>query len=118
MPIWWTQRQHGERTATYLARVLDAADEGEMASAARLYHYDDYFCPDDIDDGMNIHRLISDLRRRPYNPRTEAIIQAAMDGEFDATRQESDEWAASPDGQRALADLQGSLAEAMSEMDL
>lgn len=62
----WRPRQDGERTAPYLARVLDELGPhfAQLAANARALHYDDYFCPPDVDDGANIHRLVADLRAR------------------------------------------------------
>lgn len=111
---WWEPRHDREPTAAYLGRVLDELGPGfaHMATKARGYHYDDFFCPDDVDDGMNIPRLVADLHRWSQAPlpqetrqRAAVMIEAAKNGEFDGTREESDAWAASPDGQAAFRDL-------------
>lgn len=49
--IWWERRRHAEPTNQYLARVLEGAGLHDMATRALAYHFDDYFAPDDIDDG-------------------------------------------------------------------
>ena len=106
--MWWQRRQPGEATPGYLARVLEAAGLTEMAADARACHYDDYLCPPDVDDGMNIHRLVGELRLaartadRIKRDRIEVIATAAIDGEFDGTAQESEAWQQSPDGQEAM----------------
>jgi hypothetical protein len=113
-------RQPGESTAEYLGRTLDEIGLPDMALRARAFHFDDYFCPDEIDDGANINRLVAELRRRADvyewadqpRRRIEAVIAAAIDGEFDGTTEEADAWAASSDGQAIFRDLLGGVDEA------
>lgn len=111
MAYWWEPRRDGEATAAYLARVLDALGADALANKARLFHYDDFFCPDTVDDGANIPRLIANVRgwsrsaTRDQRERAKVVMTAAKDGEFDGTRAEADAWAASPDGQAAFRDL-------------
>lgn len=102
----------GERTTQYLGRVLDLVGLPEMARRARQGHFDDYFCPPDIDDGLNITRLIRQLESYrdtalavERREQVAAVIAAARNGEFDATKEESDEWARSPQGRQAFGDL-------------
>lgn len=107
------EREPEEATAVYLGRVLDGIGLRVMATSARAFHYDDYFCPESIDDGMNIHRLINELRSKMGSADPEqrrrilAVIDAAIDGRFDGTKEESDQWAASPEGQDVFRDLLG-----------
>jgi hypothetical protein len=109
--MWWRRRQEGEETASYLARVLEEAGLTGMAEDARAFHYDDYRCPPDVDDGMNMHRLVGELRAnmrvadRARRGRIDAIAAAAMNGEFDGTRAEAAAWETSPDGQEAMRAL-------------
>ena len=110
MSVWWERRREDEPTASYLGRVLDAAGERELAEKARLYHYDDYFRPAEIDDGLNIHALVRDLQQvrthsRPRRERLAAIVEAAKNGEFDGTREEAHQWEQTPEGQQALREL-------------
>lgn len=114
MAVWWEPRQEGERTAVYLARVLDKLGPAfaHIARAAEAKHYDDYFCPPDVDDGMNINRLVADLLRViqkqddvTLRGRAMAVAQAAKGGEFDGTLEESREWALSPQGQATFNEL-------------
>jgi hypothetical protein len=110
---WWHPRRDDEPTADYLARVLDELGHTDMARRALLAHFDDYFCPPDVDDGANIHRLVAELdswarsATRDQRHRARAVIEAAKDGEFDGTRAEADRWAASADGQAAFHELFG-----------
>ena len=108
---FWVPRLDGERTSDYLARVLDEVGADDMARRARLGHFDDYFCPDEVDDGANIHRLVKELssiaRSTTYKRRRQlqAITVTAKEGEFDGTKEESEEWARSPDGQAVFNEL-------------
>jgi hypothetical protein len=59
----WERRRAGELTTEYLGRVLDEhCGLPEMAKRARRGHFDDFFCPPEVDDGMNIHRLVGELQ--------------------------------------------------------
>jgi hypothetical protein len=113
---WWERRRDGERTSVYLARVLGELGPafGQVANYAEACHYDDFRCPPDVDDGMNISRLLADILRvvqvqdhAALKQRGMAVAQAAKDGEFDATKAEADEWAQSEDGQAAYRLLLG-----------
>jgi hypothetical protein len=112
--IWWERRREGERTADYLARVLDELGPpfAPVAVKARALHFDDYFCPPAVDDGANIHRLVHSLDHRmgrhdvdaTLRLKVQAVIAAAKDGEFDGTKAEAQEWGRSPEGQRSIRD--------------
>lgn len=105
---WWEPRQKGERTFAYLGRVLDQLGALTLAENARNAHYDDFECPPEIDDGMNMQRLVADLERwggRAQRRRAAVVIAAVKVGEFDATKEESDRYAASARGQADLRAL-------------
>lgn len=112
----WEPRREGEATADYLARVLDESGLPELAANARAKHYDDYFCPPEVDDGLNMHRLIGDLQSQ-ISPtavkesqryrRIKALQDATMAGEFDGTSEESEAWSRSPQGQATFQSLLG-----------
>jgi hypothetical protein len=102
-------RQLHESTAFYLGRTLDNLGLHDMARRARLGHFDDYFCPPEVDDGANINRLVIELRKqrnvqidRRLAGRINVMIDDAINGEFDGTKEESDEWAKSPMGRKRL----------------
>lgn len=113
--IWWERRQPNELTPDYLGRVLDEADLKNMAQLARRGRYDDYQCPAEWADGLETMWLVQNLRAAsgPHRAtgqddqaeRIDAIEHAVMHGEFDATKAESDRWAASEDGQAAFRGL-------------
>ena len=54
---FWERRREGEPTPTYLGRVLDELGFPDMARRAREGHFDDYFAPPEVADGMEILRL-------------------------------------------------------------
>jgi len=105
MSKWWVPRQPCESTPLFLARVLQAVGLDDMAHRARLGHYDDFVCPPDIMDGMEVQHLVAELttaatnaKPKPRRKDIEAIIEAVKEGEFDATEVESKAWAESEDG--------------------
>lgn len=111
----WETRRPGELTPIYLGRILDWLQLPDMARRAREGHFDDFFAPADVADGMEILRLHRELRahartmqlsgQRERLRRTLAVADAVKDGEFDATKEESDRWAASKDGQDTMRAL-------------
>lgn len=110
-PSWETRRE-GELSAVYLGRVLEwIGGLDDLPRRARQGHFDDYFCPPEVDDGMNMHRLIAELRRRKTKlgpvarQRVDEVVAAIMVGEFDGTKAESDRWAASKQGQDLFRQL-------------
>jgi hypothetical protein len=110
---WWKPRAEGEPTNVYLARILRELGAEEVAVKADAYHYDDFKCPPEVDDGMNIHHLILDLTRwcNPFDTaireKTTVLILAAKRGEFDGTKEESKAWFESSEGQATLRNLLG-----------
>lgn len=112
--IEWERRRPGEQTVTYLGRVLDDyLGFADMARRAREGHFDDYFAPVEVADGQEITRLVNELGAKAQvvakadRPRVLAVRQAAMTGEFDGTKEESDRWAAGRGGQEAFKDVLG-----------
>lgn len=107
---WWERRRPNELTPDYLGRVLEAAGLPDLAWAARRAHYDDFFAPAEIADGMELLRLVADLRAaakaEPERAEAIAVIENAVKcGEFDGTSAESERWVQSEDGQAALREL-------------
>ena len=106
---WGGGRRPGEQTPNYLGRVLDwVGGLGDMPRRAREGQFDDRFAPPEVADGLEILHLVHELERRkrklgPESRRRVALVVAAVKaGEFDATREESDRWAVSKDGQDTL----------------
>lgn len=84
----------------FLAEELRKADLPEMAMKAATGYYHDYLSPLDVP----AVQLAVDLMEAG-TPAALALRARHMDGEFDASSEESDEWAASPEGQAAFAAL-------------
>jgi hypothetical protein len=106
-------RRPGELTTEYLGRVLeDYLGLHDMAARARQGHFDDFFAPREVADGLEILRLYNELRKQARNMqvsgqkvrmgKTLEVALAVKEGEFDATKAESDRWAASKDGQETM----------------
>lgn len=92
------QRQEGESTPAFLARVLAAEGApGHMVSLAAEAHYDDFLSP----LATPCLQLLADAREAGLTN----IVEWHMQGVFDATKAESDAWAAGPEGQAAFRDL-------------
>lgn len=110
---WWEPRRLGELTTEFLGRVLDEVALHKMASQARRGNYDDFFEPEETADGLGALRLVEELTeaaqapqtKRNDRPRIRAMIEGVKDGVWDATREESDRWAASKAGQETFAKL-------------
>lgn len=80
-------------TKDKLAEALDEIGLTEMAGRAREGYYHDFLSPLDFPE----LQLMSEL----MDARTPAALdlrQRVMNGEFDASREESEEWAASEEG--------------------
>ena len=103
-----------EHTTAKLVRALQAVpdpgvSESMIARAARGY-YHDYLSPLALPELA----LIGELRAIANHPSRNGtrsrlvlldIAQRVIDGEFDASKAESDKWAKSPEGRAAFASL-------------
>lgn len=87
-----------EPSSERLAVALEAAGApAEMVQAAREDYYHDFKSPLPMPE----MQLLQDARRLGLT----SIAEGVLDGEWDATKAESDAWAASPDGQATFAQL-------------
>jgi hypothetical protein len=103
-----TEREH---TTAKLARALEAIPgvPEEMIERARTGHYHDYLSPLDFPE----IQLVADLRElaaRPGTPRNSRpllrdLAKAVINGDHDASKEESDEWARSAEGRETMAAL-------------
>ena len=84
-------------TKDKLAQALAEAGLRDMAAMAAMGYYHDYLSPLAL-PGM---QLDADLQAAG-TPEARALQQRHYDGEFDASIEESDEWAASAEGQETL----------------
>lgn len=116
----WGKRGSDERdtdSAHYLERVLEVIPGcKDIARRAGKYHFDDYRCPDEVSDGLEKQRLVNELEFKLRPPWQEEhgkamlveVIDAIKSGEFDNTREESAEWAKTPEGKATFAMIFGS----------
>lgn len=92
------ERREGEATAAFLARVLEEEGApGHMVSLAAEGHYDDYRSPLATPE-LQLH---ADARAEGL-PQIAAWVEL---GVFDGTKEESEEWARSPEGQAVFREL-------------
>jgi hypothetical protein len=83
-----------------LVRALQASGaSARLLARARADEFNDYRSPHVFPQ----HELLAAAREEGL----EGICQSVIDGEFDATVEESDMWAASPEGQEAFRELFG-----------
>lgn len=94
-------------TKDKLAEALRAVGLDVMADEAATGYYHDFLSPLDTPE----LQLISDLMAVALiNPNKDAILELrerVMQGDFDASKEESDAWANSEEGQRAFKMLGG-----------
>jgi hypothetical protein len=85
-------------TADRLAQVLqEAGAPAAMIVRAKTGIYDDYRSP----LAMPISQLVADAQAAGLSD----IMARAMDGEFDGTKEESEAWAQSPEGQETFREF-------------
>ncbi len=98
----------GTKTYDYLAQELDKVGLTEMAARAREAYYHDFLSPlalPEMQLERDLHEAVSATLAAGDKERAfaiELLRQAHMQGEFDASKEESDEWAASSEGQEAF----------------
>ena len=81
------------------------ADLQQMAARAEAGYYSDFGSP----LATPCIQLAHDLKAVG----ADALLARHMNGEFDATREESDAWAASPDGQEAMSSIPPEMRKAL-----
>lgn len=87
-------------TKDILAAELEKAGLHDMATKAATGYYHDFLSPLDLPE----MQLAADLAAAG-TPEALALRERHINGEFDATKEESDAWAESDDGQEALGRL-------------
>lgn len=88
------------QTKDKLAQALMEANLPEMAEKATKGLYDDFLSP----DPLAAVTLAKDLEKVGTKKARE-LLKRHLAGEFDATKEESDEWMKSEDGTKALEEL-------------
>jgi hypothetical protein len=96
-------------SSKHLASVLKRAGFDELAARAERDEFHDYLSDHGL-PGMELDTALLAIIQDPtYSPEKRdaaSMIRARHHaGDFDATKTESDAWAASPDGLRALGQL-------------
>lgn len=101
-------------TSEKLAVELDKLGLTEMAARARADHYHDYLSPLDFPE-LTLVQDLQNAAEVAIEPGRKSKIYAlrnlCISGEFDASAEESDAWAASPEGQETLAEFFGGKAK-------
>jgi len=97
------------RTSEKLAQVLENVGLAAMAEKARADYYHDYLSPLATPE-MQLEEDLRNARDNcPDADRRQAIemirLRHIHEGEFDASKEESDDWAKSPEGQAAFSML-------------
>jgi hypothetical protein len=87
-------------TKDMLATELTKANLPQMAAKAAEGYYHDYLSP----LAMPCVQLAADLAAAG-TPEALALRRRHLNGEFDATKEESDDWAQSPEGRAAFGQL-------------
>lgn len=94
LPTVETKKMH---TKDKLAEALRGIGLEDMALKAANGDYDDFIA----DSATPITDLVNDLAK-VGSVEALALRKRAIEGEFDGTKEESDAWASSPDGQDAF----------------
>ena len=93
-------RREGEHTKDFLARELRNANLHEMADKAAAGYYHDFLSPLTFPE----MQLAEDLAKAG-TPAAMALRGRHLAGEFDASLEESDDWANSAEGREAFGAL-------------
>jgi hypothetical protein len=97
-------------TKDMLAQALRDVGLTDLADRAATGYYHDYLSPLDMPEIELMRDMARAAALEPDVDKAKAIIalrERAKDGEFDASLAESEEWAASPEGQYAFSQLLG-----------
>lgn len=97
-------------TKDRLADELTKLGLPDLAAKARTGFYDDYLSPVADNIGQLLADLLEAVTKLPNSAEDRAIgilnlRQRAINGEFDGTTEESEAWAASPEGQNIMRQL-------------
>lgn len=87
-------------TKDFLAQELRKAGLTDMADRAATGYYHDFLSPLDVPS----IELANDLEKAATPPALK-LRERHLDGEFDATIEESEDWANSPEGREAMQAL-------------
>jgi hypothetical protein len=95
-----------KHTKDLLADALQAVDLRTMADKAREGFYHDYLSPLDTPTAQLVNDLWTAANNHPENrARILSLQLRVIDGAFDASREEGEAWANSPEGRAAFKRL-------------
>lgn len=80
-----------------LEALPQSFDRDEFIRAAKRNRYHDFLG----DSAFNMNQLVARARACGF----EDIVKNAINGKYDATKEESDDWAESPEGRAVFAEL-------------
>ena len=91
-------------TKDQLAAALREVGLDAMADKAAIGYYHDFLSPLDLPEMVLVDDLALSAKHRPEDNATAilALRQRVINGEFDASAEESEEWANGPEGQDAM----------------
>jgi len=94
-------------TKDQLAEALRKLGLTEMADKAATGYYHDFLSPLDTPTMQLCDELAKASRGNPAKDLILSLRNDVIDGKYDATKEESDDWARSPEGQFAFNSLLG-----------
>jgi hypothetical protein len=96
-----------EHTKDKLAAALRAVGLNEMADQAATGYYHDFLSPLALPEIVLVNQLNIEALKLPVQQRTPILElrQRVIDGDFDASEEEADEWANSQEGQDTFRSL-------------
>jgi hypothetical protein len=97
------------RKVAAIATPANAEKYEAFAKRAETGEFDDYAIPSDAAHVCPITQLHSELTAAGFHKFASRVAK----GEFDATREESDEWARSSEGQAAAKELSPEMREVL-----
>jgi hypothetical protein len=109
-------------TKDMMALALREAGLEAMGDKAVMGYYHDFLSPLAMPEAQLLHDLKVELGRRvmesaatpePEIDAVQKLIDRHMNGEFDASKEESDEWAASEEGRAAFNGFFNGLVESV-----
>jgi hypothetical protein len=95
-------------TAEVLAKKLDEIGLSLLAKRARNNEFHDYLTPHAFPEMVLVDALARSASNLPgMSAAIMKVRQDVIDGKYDASKEESDAWAASPEGQATFSKLTG-----------
>ena len=96
------------KTSQKLADVLRAAGFDDLAQRAEQDEFHDFLSDHALPEmqlAAELADLVGSAKEEKQRLAAHMIRQRVIDGDFDASNEESEEWAASPEGRSAFTEL-------------